>query len=228
MNPRFAAVLFDLDGTLVDSFADIAASANHALAALGRTPHPAATIKGWVGEGIQVLMQRALDARDPELIARAVAAWRPHYEAHCLDQTRPYEGIVPMLERLRGAGLPLGVVSNKLERLTRLALEGLALASFFDVVVGGDTTSARKPDPTPLRFAAEKLGLSRGRLLFAGDTANDLDAARAAGWTSCAVLWGQCDEAALRLHCPDHIVAHPREIVALALGPRDAGVVKRG
>ncbi|NUN94147.1 MAG: HAD-IA family hydrolase [Verrucomicrobiae bacterium] len=218
MTPAFDAVFFDLDGTLVDSFDDIAASVNHALAACAHPTQAPATIKSWVGEGIHALMRRALGADDPERIERAVAAWRGHYEAHGLDQTRPYDGIVPLLKRLRQAKLRLGVVSNKLEHLTRAMLDGLRLTPFFEVVVGGDTAPSRKPDPAPLRFAAEKLGLAGGRFLFVGDTSNDLLAARAAGWSSCAVTWGQCDESTLRALGPDHLIRHPRALGDLVLG----------
>jgi phosphoglycolate phosphatase len=218
MSTAFDAVLFDLDGTLVDSFDDIAASVNHALATVGRPTFPAATIKGWVGEGIHVLLRRALGADDPGLIERAVAAWRPHYEAHCADRTRPYEGVVPMLERLRDAGLRLGVVSNKLELLTHSTLDELGLRPFFGAVVGGDTTPHRKPDPAPLRHGAELLGVAGRRVLFAGDTAHDLAAARAAGWPACAVTWGQFDEAALRALTPNFLARHPREVADLVLG----------
>lgn len=216
--PVFDAVLFDLDGTLVDSFDDIAASANHALVAVGRPALPAPLIKGYVGEGIHVLMRRALGSEDPDLIARAVAAWRPHYEAHCLDRTLPYEGIVPLLRSLAAAGVKLGVVSNKLEHLTIATVRGLGWARLFGVVVGGDTTPQRKPDPAPLLHAAEILGVAGRRLLFVGDTANDLGAARAAGWASCAVTWGQIPEEELRLLHPDFLARHPREIEALVCG----------
>lgn len=218
MPPAFDAVFFDLDGTLVDSFDDIAASVNHALAACARPTQTPATIKSWVGEGIDALMRRALGREAPELIESAVAAWRQHYAAHALDRTRPYDGIVPALERLRGAGLRLGVVSNKLEHLTRVTLDGLRLAPFFDVLVGGDTAAKRKPDPEPLRYAASKLGLAGNRFLFVGDSSNDLLAARAAGWSSCAVTWGQCDEPTLRALAPDHLIRAPRELVRLVLG----------
>lgn len=215
--PAFDAVLFDLDGTLVDSFDDIAASANHALVTVGRTALPVPLIKSYVGEGIHVLMRRALGTDDPELIERAVAAWRPHYEAHCLDRTLPYGGVVPLLQALAAAGVKLGVVSNKLESLTVATVNGLGWKSLFGAVVGGDTTPQRKPDPSPLRHAAGILGITGKRILFVGDTANDLGAARAAGWPSCAVTWGQIPEEELRRLQPDFLVRHPREIAALVL-----------
>lgn len=218
--PAFDAVLFDLDGTLVDSFDDIAASANHALVAVGRAPLPAPLIKSYVGEGIHVLMRRALGSENPDLIARAVASWRPHYEAHCLDRTLPYDGIVPLLQSLAAAGVKLGVVSNKLEGLTVATVNGLGWKSLFGAVVGGDTTPQRKPDAAPLRHAAARLGVTGGRILVVGDTANDLGAARAAGWPSCAVAWGQIPGEELRKLQPDFLVRHPREIEAIVLGSR--------
>ncbi len=213
--PLFDAVLFDLDGTLVDSVEDIAGSVNHARFTMGEPPLPVVQVRAYVGDGIRTLMERAFQTRDPEILDRAVALWKPHYTDHCLDHSRPYPGIEDLLCRAAGRGLPMGVVSNKLESLSAAMLEGLGLGKFFGAVVGGDSTPQRKPDPEPLRFAAARLTISSNRILVVGDSPNDILAARAAGYASCGVLWGLGTEEAVRAARPDHVARTTEDVVAL-------------
>ncbi len=212
------AVLFDLDGTLADSAEDIAASANHVRRAFDLDPLPLEVLRGYVGDGIRMLMQRTLERDDPVDLDRAIAIWRPHYEEHGLDHTRLYPGIEELLRGAVARGLRLGVVSNKLESLSVMMLEGLGCRPMFSVVVGGDSTRKRKPDPEPLLVAMERLGASPGQTLMVGDSPNDILAARAAGCASCGVLWGIGVEAAVRAAQPDHLARFPSEVAALLGG----------
>ncbi len=177
--------VLDLDGTLVDSLDDLHASVNHALAAVGLPPRAREEVHGYVGEGARVLLARSV-APHEELLEPALAAWWPHYEAHCLDRTRAYEGIPALLE---GAGRVLAVHTNKPGPLARKILAGLGLLSRFAVVLGGDE-APRKPDPTGVRELMARAGAAIHDTVFIGDSRVDVRTARAAGVPLVAVSWG--------------------------------------
>jgi phosphoglycolate phosphatase len=177
--------IFDLDGTLVDSVEDLAASVNHALDLVGLPGRSLEEIRGFVGEGARVLLERSVAPR-ADLLEPALAAWWKHYEAHCLDRTRPYPGIAAVLA---SAGRTLAVHTNKPGALARKILEGLGLAARFAVVLGGDE-AARKPDPAGVRLIQARLGASTEETLFVGDSLVDLATARAAGVRLVSVTWG--------------------------------------
>ncbi|WP_242345748.1 HAD-IA family hydrolase [Anaeromyxobacter terrae] len=177
--------ILDLDGTLVDSIDDLAASVNHALAALGLPSRGRDEIRGFVGEGARLLLARAIAPRD-ELLEPALALWRDHYEAHCLDRTRLYPGLDAALA---GAGRALAVHTNKPGAMARKILSGLGVADRFVAIVGGDD-APRKPDPTgSLEIMAEH-GAAPGDTVFVGDSRVDVATARAAGVALVAVTWG--------------------------------------
>ncbi|HEY6098309.1 MAG TPA: HAD hydrolase-like protein, partial [Anaeromyxobacter sp.] len=135
--------ILDLDGTLLDTLDDLAAAVNHALDAVGVPRRPPQEVRAFVGEGARRLVERAVEPH-AELVEPALAAWWAHYEAHCLDRTRPYPGIPSLLA---GAGRTLAVHTNKPGKLARKILGGLGLLGRFAAVVGGDE-APRKPDPT--------------------------------------------------------------------------------
>lgn len=208
----FDAVLFDLDGTLIDSVEDIARSANHVRAQLGLKPLPVETVRGFVGDGVRVLFERAIETRDVTRIDQAVALWRPHYLEHCLDHTRLYPGVAVMLRQLDARGILLAVVTNKPAAPAEIILQGLGIRTLFRTVVGGDSTPKRKPDPEPLRFALEQMRVRSDRALVVGDSPNDILGAWNAGCSSCAVLWGIGGEALLRAAHADRYVRTPAEL----------------
>lgn len=175
-------VIFDLDGTLVDSAPDIVAAANAALAALGREALTAERIRSFVGNGVVKLMERCLDATGGAGEDETQAAheqFRRSYEADATTLTRPYDGAPEMLGRLTDAGFALGICTNKLAGLTEIILGELGLRSYFGVVLGGDSLPWMKPDPAPLLAAAAALG--GGPALFVGDSEADEAAAANAG-----------------------------------------------
>jgi phosphoglycolate phosphatase len=180
------AYLFDLDGTLVDSFLDIALSVNHARAAVGLPARPEEEIFQFVGEGALRLIERAIGPEHSELVAPALAVWREHYELHCLDHTRPYPGILDALARLPG---PKAVVTNKPGPAARRLVEALGLGVHLRVVLGGADVASRKPDPEGCLVALSKLGPVDG-VVFVGDSLVDLETAQNAGFAFVAVLWG--------------------------------------
>jgi phosphoglycolate phosphatase len=184
--------VFDLDGTLVDSLDDLHASVNHALRVVGLPLRTRDEVRGFVGEGARVLLAKAVSPRD-ELLEQALAAWRAHYEAHCLDRTRAYPGIESLLA---GAGRILAVHTNKPGAMSRKILAGLGLLPRFAAVVGGDDAQP-KPDPTGLLEIMVQVGASPGETVVIGDSRHDVATARAAGVAIVAVTWGLSSHADL-------------------------------
>jgi len=187
------AVVFDLDGTLVDSATDLALAVNHALRGLDLPERPAAEIATFVGEGAARLMERAVAPR-LDLLEPGLALWWEHYRAHLLDHTRLYPG---MAELLRDARLPLAVHTNKPGSLARQILEGLGVRGRFDEVLGGDE-APRKPDPSGTRALLRRLGLPPQEALYVGDSVVDLELARAVPMPLLSVTWGLVPEERLR------------------------------
>ncbi len=187
---RPAALVFDLDGTLIDSRRDITTAINRMREELGLPPIPLEEVVTMVGEGARLLVERALGAGfPPDQVDRALARYLEHYADVCLDETRAYPGIEEMLEWLAGR-YPLALLSNKGEALSRKILDGLGLSRFFGEVLGGDSLPTRKPDPAGLRVLAERLGVPLGRLLLVGDTWIDAETAHNAGCAFILVEWG--------------------------------------
>lgn len=190
-----AAVLFDLDGTLVDSAPDLATAVNRTLAELGRAPVAEDTVRVWIGNGARRLVARALAgqrelAAEPPGLEAALARFCEHYWDCLVAQSRPYPGVRRGLDTLSALGLPLGVVTNKPARFTAPLLEALQLADYFQVLVSGDTLPVKKPDPAPLVHAAGRLGAPVADCLLVGDSRADLDAALAAGMPMVRVPYG--------------------------------------
>lgn len=214
------AVLFDLDGTLVDSAPDIAAAANRALAECGVPARGLGRIRGYVGGGAERLIHRCLtDSLDgiaePALFEVAHAAFFRHYAAGLTTSTVPYPGVVETLEALRGRGYALGCVTNKPARFTAPLLAALDLARYFDVTVAGDTLPVKKPDPAPLLHALAALGASTVASTMVGDSMADLKAARAAGTRVLCVTYGYSPNARLADHAPDGLVDRMLDILPL-------------
>jgi phosphoglycolate phosphatase len=177
------AVLFDLDGTLVDSAPDLAAAANALLAERGLSALQTAEIVGMIGDGVGKLVERVFAARGVanEPIDDAVARFLVLYQQDAVTLTRPYPGVREGLSGLHAAGWQLGLCTNKPEKPTRLILDRLGLAGLFGTVITGDSLSARKPDPAPLRLALVQLDIAPARAAMVGDHRNDVLAAEAAG-----------------------------------------------
>lgn len=193
--PAFAdqlrVLVFDLDGTLIDSNADLAASVNAVLAELGRPALSSAQVAGFVGQGVPALMERALAAsggrRSDATVAAATAAMLRHYDGHFLDATRLYGGVAECLPVL-AKRFDLAVLTNKPERPAREILGGLGVAGCFRGIYGGDSFAAKKPDPVGLRAI---LGAAAPEAaLMVGDSVVDIQTGRGAGAWTCAVGYG--------------------------------------
>jgi phosphoglycolate phosphatase len=205
--PKLA--ILDLDGTLVDSLDDLHASVNHALAALGLPLRSREEVHGFVGEGARRLVERAVAPRE-DLLEPALAAWRAHYEVHCLDRTRAYPGLEALLAR---AGCTLAVHTNKPGGMARKILAGLGLLPRFAAVTGGDE-APRKPDPAGALALMARAAASPAETVLVGDSRVDGATARAAGIAFVAVTWGFGSRAELAGENPVAIVNDPAELAA--------------
>lgn len=194
--------VFDLDGTLVDTAPDLAASLNHCLAAAGMAPMPLDVVRPHAGHGAKVMLREAYrrdgreldDAEMRDQVTRFIA----YYQDHIADQSRLFPGVLESMDRLEAAGMRLAVCTNKYERLAGLLLNALAVADRFAAICGADTFARRKPDPLHLR---ETIALAGGRSdlsVMVGDTVTDIDTAVAAGVPSVLVDFGYAPDAAAR------------------------------
>jgi phosphoglycolate phosphatase len=212
---RPAAILFDMDGTLVDSVADLAASLNHVRRLHGAAEHTEASVRGFVGDGAWRLVERGVaDLGLP--VDAALAEFRAHYAVHCLDRTRPYPGVQAMLDGLRGHAC--AVVSNKPQAFCERIVAGLGWSDRFAVIVGARPGVQVKPAADLLRVVAGELEVPLASCWMVGDSPNDLRAARAAGCTAVAVGWGLVSADLLRAERPDHWLEHPSALLLLVRG----------
>ena len=215
------AVLFDLDGTLLDTIPDLHAAACAMLRDMGRPELPLEAIRSYVGRGIPTLIKRALaaslhvDEDDQPPPAEAVASFRHHYARENGRNVRVYPGVIDGLNAIKAMRLPMGVVTNKADAFILPLLEQMGLDGYFDVLVGGDLLPRVKPDPMPIVWACGRLGFSPGDVLFIGDSLNDALAARAAGCSVFLLPYGYNEDRDVQeLDC-DAIVETVRDAVAL-------------
>jgi phosphoglycolate phosphatase len=224
-------IAFDLDGTLVDSAPDLACAVGLMARELQVAPPGLAQVRSWVGDGVRRLVKRALtgmrDGEPPaELYERGMEAFRRHYREHLADESQLYPGVHQVLEQLAAARMPLACVTNKSAEFTAPLLRALGLDTFFAVVVSGDTLAQRKPEPAPLLYAAQSLRLGPGQSCMVGDSANDVRAARGAGFQAVAVSYGYGDASELAAAGPEIVLESLRQLPAW-LAEQGAGVAGR-
>ena len=214
------AVLFDLDGTLLDTLDDIAGAMNAVLADWGLPEHPVAAYRRFIGDGAVWLARRVLpDARrDEETVRRCVAAFRAQYAARGDPETRPYPGIPELLEALAGRGLRLAVLSNKPHEFTVALVQRLLGRFSIEPVLGSRPGVPNKPDPTSALEIAGQLGIAPGEWLYAGDTGTDMETAARAGMAAVGVLWGFRGADELTAAGARQLIRHPGELLALLKG----------
>lgn len=189
----YKCLLFDLDGTLVDSRADLANSVNLMLTELGRDPLSSCRVLNFVGEGARLLVERSLSASaeippQPDEVDHALKIFQHHYREHLLDFTRVYPEVEETLSSL--SHVPKAIVTNKPYEFSVALLEGLGMLSQFQVVLGGDSLPERKPSPMMLLEAARSIGVSPSACLMVGDTKFDVVAGQAAGMKTCGYVPG--------------------------------------
>ncbi len=189
---RHKAIVFDLDGTLLDTLADLADSTNAALAEMGLPQHPVEAYRYFVGDGLENLVKRTIGPRanDPEAVARGVEFARQEYARRWADKSKPYPGIPELLDQLTASGIPMAVFSNKPDEFTQLCVKRLLPSWRFAAVLGATAELPRKPDPSGAFAVAAKLGVAPADVLYLGDTNTDMQTAVAAGMYPVGALWG--------------------------------------
>ncbi|MBL7685067.1 MAG: HAD-IA family hydrolase [Deltaproteobacteria bacterium] len=196
-------ILFDLDGTLINSKADIANAVNFSLAAEGFPTLPKATIESFVGHGLMNLIEDVLGKPTPEEAKRVAQQFKIYYDAHLLDETTLYPGVREFLESK--AHHPMGVVTNKPYGFSKKILEGLKIDHYFKWLIGGDSLPVQKPSPKMLDPIFESFPFSADTLLV-GDSQIDVDCGKAAGIRTCGVTYGYRDRSELIAAQPDFII----------------------
>lgn len=219
--PPASAVLFDLDGTLVDSLRDIASACNFGLELLGLPPRPIPDYRHLVGEGVPALCKRAIGADHPEFVERLAELTRARYRVDPLVHTRPYAGMCELVDSLRTLGLPLGVLSNKPHELTVPVVREFWQDGVFDFVQGYDCEAHRKPSPHHVKRFCARIGVAADRVWLVGDTPTDLQTARAAGAACVCVTWGFRPVEELRAAGAEWLVRSPEELSVLVQSCRN-------
>ncbi len=204
-------VVFDLDGTLVDSSRDLTAAVNHARTRLGFPPFEVATVIGFVGDGLGRLIERAFPEASRRELASAEAAFQSYYASRSTLHTRPFPGVVPLLEAL--SDHRLAVVTNKADRFVRPLLQQLGIGDRFEVVVGERPDIPRKPAPEMVLHVLSETGVPAERAVMVGDGPQDLAAGAAAGVRTCWVSWGYGHGDTPEGVVPDLRIDHPRELL---------------
>lgn len=217
MTLAVSAVLFDLDGTLIDSAPDLAGAGNDMRAARGLPELPLAHFRPMVGSGARGMLARALDVQPghPEFeVLRDEFLQR--YEGRMTRETRVFTTVRPVLDRLNAAGRPWGIVTNKATRFSEPLVRALGLLDEAATLVCGDTTPHAKPHPAPLLEAARRLGVSAERCVYVGDDLRDVQAGRAAGMVTVAAAWGYLGEGeAIEAWGAHHLIESPAELLKL-------------
>ena len=214
---KFKAVLFDLDGTLLDTLGDLANSMNAVLGRLSFPQHPKDAYRYFVGDGVRTLAERVLPEahRNEENITRCFNAMRAEYAKRWAETTKPYEGIAELLAELDNRGLKKVVLSNKPDDMTKLTVENLLAEFKFDIVQGVSDEVAPKPDPTGALAIADELGLSPSEFLYLGDTNTDMQTANNVGMYPVGAAWGFRDVEELKAGGARAIVQKPTDVLEL-------------
>jgi len=212
----FKAVIFDLDGTLVNSLEDLADSANEALCKYGYRTHPIEAYKMFIGNGVRQLIKNAVpDDTSGEVIDRVLADYRVIYNRNYIKKTKPYEGIPEMLNILRNIGIKMAVCSNKPHKPTIEIVKKLLGIDNFKVVFGEREGIPRKPDPSALLEAAEIMGVSPSEVIYLGDSGGDMVAAKNAGMYAAGALWGFRSREELEENGAQVLLTKPLDLVDL-------------
>src|SRR4051812_14377187 len=229
-------VVFDLDGTLVDTAPDLWRATNHVLTAHGRREVTLGEVRGFVGYGARALISRGLkatgEAGDRQIVEALYADFVTYYDDHIAEASEPFPGTSALLGELTARGIRLGVCTNKLERLSVALLEALDLAQYFDAIVGPDTIGVAKPDPAVYRETLRRMRGTFERSVMVGDSETDVLTARAAGVPVIGLTFGYTPRPLIEFG-PDHVVssfeeAPPAILNALAIAEAQPQLVLVG
>ena len=214
---KYQAVLFDMDGTVLDTLDDLCDSINHSLAEFSLPPVSREHVRQCLGNGAAFLVSHSIPSDSShELEADVLAFYKPWYDAHCLIKTAPYEGILPMMQSLKEQGLRLAIISNKPDRAVQ-ELSDAFFPGLLELSVGESPSVRRKPAPDTVLTAASQIGLSVDQCVYVGDSEVDLQTARNAGMDCISVTWGFRDESQLIEAGASVLVRTPEELESLLL-----------
>lgn len=209
-------LIFDLDGTLIDSKRDLADSVNATRTWMGFAPLPLETVSSYVGDGAPMLIRRAFPGATQDDLDRALRHFLEYYREHMLDSTTLYPGVREALDRLHDAGIPLAVLTNKPVRFSVQLVEGLGLEMHFFRVYGGNSFEEKKPHPRGIDALVAESSAARERTVMVGDSATDIRTARNARVQACGVTWGFQPET-FAAAPPDFTIDHMRALVERVL-----------
>ncbi len=214
-------VIFDLDGTLLNTIADLGEATNHALSSLSLPTHPIDAYTVMVGNGVRRLIERALppEMRTPASVERALEPFLDYYDTHCTDLTRPYDGIPELLSELAARDIRMAVTSNKYQSAVTKIIAHYFPDVPFAAVLGNQPGVPTKPDPSIVFAALNICPTPKADVLYVGDSGVDMETAFRAGVESVGVTWGFRPVAELKKAYADHIVSDPDEILTLASSP---------
>ncbi len=216
-------VIFDLDGTLIDSLPDIAASLNHVMGQMGLPQYPQRDYNKFIGNGVDMLVSRALGPRHIKHAAEVKAAYKTYYSQHSVDFTVPFPGIVPMLSQLHRQGVKLAILTNKPGVVADCVVRSLFAPELFIAVRGESSQVPLKPDPKGALDIALLAGVEPSRCFFIGDSRMDIQAAQRAGMMPIGVAWGYEPEAELREEGAAAILQRPMDLLDLMKQPAAPG-----
>ena len=212
------AVIWDLDGTLLNTLGDLAASTNAALARNGMPQRTIDEVRAFVGNGVAKLIERAVpQGTDAKTTAQVLADFVAHYAEHSNDTTRPYDGVMELLDTLVQRGMKMGIVSNKIDFAVK-ELSRLYFGDRMQVSVGDDPSRRKKPAPDSVLEAMRQLGVSPDETVYVGDSEVDVQTAQNAGLRCLAVSWGFRTEACLREAGAEHVYADCQALLAALEG----------
>jgi len=214
---KIKGIIFDLDGTLIDSLADIATAANAVLEQFGFAVHPIQDYRIFVGDGVNVLMERIVPGQEltDEFKMKFLLAWKKEYSKQWNVQTRPYDGILDLINELKKGGYRLGVLSNKPQEFTQACVAEFFESDLIKPVWGLCEDRPKKPDPKGALEMASEWGLAPDEILYVGDTSTDMQTAVNAGMWPLGVSWGFRSKQELLAHGARSIIDHPMDLMKI-------------
>lgn len=210
---KIELLLFDLDGTLIDSKKDIASSVHHTMRVLGLPPIENEIIYSFVGNGVTPLIKKSVEAGGGVGFEAALSIFKEYYDRHCLDTTRPFPGILQTLKHFLKT--PVVVVTNKSQGFSEKILKGLKMDPYLQGIYGGDTSFPKKPDPAIVHHLMKEFSASPANTAIVGDSLIDMKTGKNAGILTCGVTWGFRPKEELEAFGPDELIDSPKDLMRI-------------